>query len=309
MTDPKAELIAKFLAGDADIAEVRQLDQAIAEDPSVADALVSEAYLDVHLRETLSGSVLGNLARESQPKDVVVRRSWMFRMAAATLVVAISGWSVAAYVTRELSKARTDNGALSLRIAELEQPAIPPRDTVVPENVPRIYSMRGWLMTARPNGEGKPETQLLQVGTAAPVDQWLQTCPWGATEFRYDAEVSIAVERNSVVRFNEMKNQRRLALERGVVHVTNLSKTDKRPTVIQCTLAMVQVIRGQVAVQVEEHRTIVEAAVNAATVRVEEEGAVRSFRVRQGQYLIIEPGRETSVMRGMLRLGLEPPDK
>ena len=47
MTDPKANLIAKYLAGDADADEVEQLNQALADAPRAADELMSEAYMDV----------------------------------------------------------------------------------------------------------------------------------------------------------------------------------------------------------------------------------------------------------------------
>ena len=71
------------------------------------------------------------------------------------------------------------------------------------------------------NGDTEGETLL--VGTAAPLDQRLWTCPWGAAEFRYDSDLSIWVERNTTVKFNETDDGQRLTLERGIVHVTNLS--------------------------------------------------------------------------------------
>ena len=67
MTDPNDDLMAKYLAGDIDAEEVQQLNQVLAEDPVAADALMTEAYLDVQLREMLSGSALGaTIAAEIQ---------------------------------------------------------------------------------------------------------------------------------------------------------------------------------------------------------------------------------------------------
>ncbi len=305
MTHPKADLIAKYLSGDADADEVQQLYRALSDDPSAAEALLSDAYLDVHLREALTSLSLGvDLADVGQP-SAVARRARTPWVAAAVLLVAISGWSVAAYVASELNRARTDIAALNSRIASLEtaRPLVP----VVRGDGPRVHSMRGLLMAARPNAGGELETRLLEVGASAPLEQRLWTCPWGATEFRYDGGASVTVERDSAVQFNEAQGRRQLTLERGIVHVTNLSSADRRPTEIRCALATVRVVRGQVAVQVDEQKTAVEAAVNEAQVHVEENGVERSFTVRRGQYLFISPGKTTNVMEGVLELGLDAP--
>ena len=318
MTERRDNLLAKYLAGDMNADEAEQLRQSITDDPNAADELLSEAFMDVHLREILSGSALdAAVAKQHRPSDADSRRSLSFHWAtAAMLFVAISGWMVAAYVFSQLGEARTDVNTLKNRLAELEADSTEP-SIAVAENVPQIHSVRGLLMTMPQEEDERldepqeigtsSEAQLLLVGTTPPLDQRLWTCPWGATEFRYDSGVSISVERNTAVKFNETKGQRQLTLERGIVHVTNLSKTDKQRTEIRCPLATVRLFRGQVAVQVDRQQTAIEAAVNQVKVVVEEDGVSRTLTVRRGQYLIITPGEKAKVTQGMLKLGLEPP--
>ena len=310
MTVPKEDLIAKYLAGDANADEVQKLNQALADDAQAADDLMSEAYMEVYLRETPSGSVLGAaIAEKIQPLKPVAARLPPAWITAAMLLVAISGWAVAVYVAYELRKARSSLDTPNNRVTQLKDTSTRPPVDMANGDVPEIHSMRGLLMASRQPNDTDTEIQLLQVGTTAPLDQRLWTCPWGATEFRYDSGVSISVERNSAVKFNETNGQRMLTLERGIVHVTNLSKTDKRRTEIRCPRATVRLNRGQVAVQVDEQQTAVEAAIHQVKVLVKEEGATREFTVRRGQYLIIKSGEKTKVMQGMLKLGLEPPSR
>ncbi len=309
MTDPKANLITKYLAGDATADELQQLQQTLASDPQAADELMSEAFMDVHLREMLGGSAPGTMiAEESRTSSRIARRSTLARwMVAAMLLLAMSGWAVAAYVAGKLGQAHTNIAALKSRVTELEASSTSQPVTVAKAanaEAPEIHSLRGWLRALPKNSD--TEGQTLLVGTTAPLDQKLWTCPWGAAEFRYDSGVSISVERNTTVRFNETDELRQLDLERGIVHVTNLSEIDNRPTEIKSKLATVRLIRGQVAVQVDKQRTAVEAAMNEVEVFVEEEGVPRTFTVQRGQYLIIKPGEKTKIVQGMLKLGLEP---
>ena len=318
MTDPLGDLTEKYLAGDLGSDKVRELNQTLTDDPLAADALLSDAYMDVHLRELLNGSALGEAvsggkmaevgtSADKQTSGTVFRRlrprHWATVGAA---IAALSGWGVAAYIGGELGEARTHVRTLEKRVAELEtaSDSLPAAGADVPE----IHSLRGWLMALPQNGDANIEGRTLLVGTTAPLDQRIWTCPWGAAEFRYDSGVSISVERNTIVRLHETDNLRRLTLERGIVHVTNLSETDSRPVQIESALATIRLIHGQVAVQVDEHRTAVEVAVNQVEVTTEERGDIRTFTVRRGEYLIIKPGEKAKVIQGMFKLGLEPSD-
>ncbi len=308
MIDPKEKLIEKYLAGDADDVEVQQIQQALADDPEVADALMAEAYMHVHLRETMTGSELGDAITrdELQPDPVVRRIAYGKWIAAALLLAAITGWTVAIYVADKLGEANTDISALKSRVTELENASTKPSHTPGKEGAPEIHSTRGWLMALPENGGFDGET--LMIGTTVPLNQRLWTCPWGAAEFKYDSGITISIERNTTVKFNETDDLRRLTLERGIVHVTNLTEIDKRPTEIKCKLATVRLIHGQVAVQVDKERTAVEAAVNEVEVLVHEEGVERTFTVKRGHYLIIKPGKKAKVIQGMLKMELELPD-
>ena len=121
--------------------------------------------------------------------------------------------------------------------------------------------------------------------------------------------VAGSIERNTTVKFNETDELRQLTLERGIVHVTNLSDEDKRTTEIKCALATVRMVNAQVAVQVNPQWTAIETAVKQVDVLVEEDGVTRTFTVGRGYYLIIKPGEKAKVVKGMLKLGLEPPGK
>lgn len=307
MTDAKDNLNARYLAGDADAEEVQRVHQALADDPEAADALMTEAYMDVHLRETLSGSVLGETITDEtiQPNGVVGRITSKRWLVAAVLLAAISGWTVAAFVANKLGNANTNITTLTNRVTELEKASSKPPNTIAKQGAPEIHSTRGWLMALPENNSFDGETLL--IGTTAPLDQRLWTCPWGAAEFRYDSGVSISIERNTTVKFSETDNLRRLTLERGIVHVTNLSETDHRPTEIKCALATVRLVHGQVAVQVDAQRTAVEAAVKQVEVLVEQDGNVRTITLRRGQYLILKPGEKAKIKDGMLKLELETP--
>ena len=309
MTKSNDNLFTKYLAGESDADEVQRLNQTLADDPQAADRLISEAYLDVHLRETLSGTALGAaITKEVEPSKPCAGRWLVSRwVAAAVLLVAISGWIVAAYVAVELSEARTDIDTLSGRVAELEQGSSKPPVEIVKTGAPEIYSLRGWLWALPQPGAAKRQT--LMVGAAAPLNRNLLTCPWGAAEIRYSSDVSITVERNTIVELSEAdEGVRRLALKRGIVHVTNLSRTDKRVTEINSKLATVRLKRGQVAVQVDERRTAVEAAVGQVEVLVDVNGAASSYTLKRGQYMTITPGKKPELVDGMLKLDLEPPN-
>ena len=308
MTDQKAYLIAKYLAGDASEDEIRRLNQVLLGNSQAAEALLSEAQLDVQLREILSNSALGvAVAKETTSTGPAVKRPVARWMAAALFVAAISGWIVAAYTTRDLDRARANVNTLESRVAELENASTESQVAQDQLDGPTIHSMRGWLMTSIQRSNTSNATQMLQVGTTAPLDQKLWTCPWGATEFRYNGGVSISVERNTAFEFNEANGGRQLTLAQGIVHVNNLSKTDRLLTEIKCALATVRLRAGQVAVQVDEQQTSVEAAVHRIKVFVDHED--RTYTIERGQYLIITPGERTKVVDGMLNLGLEAPDR
>ncbi len=313
MKDSKEELIAKYLAGEATPDQLQELEEALENDPTVADALLSEAYQEVHLRETLSSSELCSELSENNPTSQIFSsrspRAWI-AVAATLLLIALSGWGVAAYVANELDEERTNIVTLNERISELEKTTAiiqtpKPTKSVEAEGL-QIHSIRGLLMVTKLNANQKPEIEYLKSGKAPPMNQRLFTCPWGASEFRYDGNVTINIERNSAIQFNETKGQRLLSLEKGIIHVTNMSKTDKLPTEIHCALGTVRLNKGQVAVQVNKKQLAVEAAVNRVSVEFEEDGVKRSFTLRRGQYLIIKPGVKSKVVAGTLKLGLNP---
>lgn len=310
MTEPIDDLIERYLAGELNTDEVQQLNEALADDPLAVDALMSEAYLEVHLRETLNGSVLSAaIAEQVERSNQAVGRLLPSRcVTAALLLVAISGWAVAAYVFDELGEALTKINTLRNRVTKLELDSIKPSASSVKGDAPEIHSMRGWLMALPQNDDTATVGETLLVGTTAPLNQRIWTCPWGAAEFRYDSGVSISTERNTTVKINETDDVRRLTLERGIVHVTNLSETDNRPTEIKCGQVTVRLLHGQVAVQVNKQQTTVEAAVNQVEVLTEEDGVIRTFTVRGSEYLIISPGEKAKVTPGMLKLGLEQPN-
>lgn len=315
MTEAKPDLIAKYLAGQANADDVEQLNQALADDPQLADELMSEALLDVDLQQALSRDARGPITAilPPTPSSNSVWQ-WMPISWTSTLLLAVGifGWTMTAYLAGQLGQARDDLGqarddidAQVSRIAELEQALDGP--LLADSDAPEIHSVRGWLMALPEDGGTEGDTLL--VGTAAPLDQRLWTCPWGGAEFRYESDLSIWVERNTTVKFNETDELRRVTLESGIVHVTNLSETDHRPTEIETELATVRLIHGQVAVQVDDARTSVEAAVDQVEVFVDEQGTNRTYKVRRGQYLVIEPGKRAKVTQGMMELGLEPPNK
>lgn len=305
MTNQNADLNAKYLAGDANAGDVERLEQTLADDPECIDALMSDAFMEVHLRELLCGSELGaSISQEITAPSPIARRLSTKRWAmAAILIAAITGWALTFYVVGRLGEANTHIEELSNRVIELEK--VDPAPTIAPDDAPQIHSTRGWLMALPPDNNTEGKT--LFVGTTAPLDQRLWTCPWGAAEFRYESGVSISIERNTTVKLNETDDLRTLSLERGIVHVTNSSDVDKRVTEIKCALATVRLVSGQVAVQVSKHRTAVEAAIGEVDVLVNEGDVTRTFKVLRGQYLTIQPGEETRVTDGMLKLGLEPP--
>ena len=309
MNDPKANLIAKYLDGDADADEVKRLEQKLANEPDAVEELLADAYMEVHLRETLSGAALGeSIAQISQQSSPVAGRIRPQRwVAAAMLLATISGWAVALYVSNKLGEANNSIENLRNRVTELEKTPTPPLVTIAKDDVPEIHSTRGWLMALPQNGG--VEGQTLLTGATAPMDRRLWTCPWGAAELRYDSGASISIERNTTVKFNETDELRQLTLERGIVHVTNLSDEDKRTTEIKCALATVRMVNAQVAVQVNPQWTAIETAVKQVDVLVEEDGVTRTFTVGRGYYLIIKPGEKAKVVKGMLKLGLEPPGK
>ena len=309
MNDPKADLIAKYLDGHADADEVKCLEQALANEPGAVDDFLSHAYMEVHLRETLGGRALGeSIVQLSQEPKPVAGRIWPQRwVAAAMLLVTLSGWAVALYVGDKLDEANIDIKNWQNRVTALENARTSPPITLTWNDAPEVHSTRGWLKALPPHGGG--EGQTLLTGTTAPMGRRLWTCPWGAAEFRYDSGASISIERNTTVRFDEMDDLRQLTLERGIVHVTSLSDEDKHTTEIKCELATVRLVSAQVAVQVDERRTAIETAVNQVEVLVEEDGVIRTFTVGRGHYLFIKPGEKAKVIKGMLKLGLEPPGK
>lgn len=307
MTDSNADLNAKYLEGDANADDVQRLEQALTDDPECIDALMSDAFMEVHLRELLCGSELGaSISQEmTAPSPIAPQLPSKRWTIAAMLLAAITGWALTFYVAGRLGKANTHIGELSNRITELEKADNKSAPAIAQDAAPQIHSTRGWLMALPPDNDTEGET--LFVGATAPLDQRLWTCPWGAAEFRYESGVAISIERNTTVKLNETDDLRTLSLERGIVHVTNSSDVDKRVTEIKCALATVRLVSGQVAVQVSKHLTAVEAAVGQVDVLVNEGGVTRTINVRRGQYLTIQPGEETRVTNGMLKLGLEPP--
>ncbi len=306
MTEPNTNLMAKYLAGDATADEVQQL-EALLQDDAQANALLAEAYTDVHLREALNGANLGAaVAPDAQQTDPVVARVRPKRWVGAALwFAAVAGWVVAAYVGGKLNEARTNISTLTGRVAALEQAIDNQTNTGTDSDAPQIHSTRGWLM-ALPH-DGGMDGQTLYVGAPAPLDQRLWTCPWGAAEFRYDSGASISIERNTVFTLNETDDLRQLKLDRGIVHVTNLDD-EQRPTEIKTELATVRLVKGQVAVQVGKNGTAVETAINEVEVDVIEDGVTRTFTVRRQEYLIVKPGEKATLHEGMLKLGLEPPE-
>ncbi|MEM7232225.1 MAG: FecR domain-containing protein, partial [Planctomycetota bacterium] len=304
MSGSKDDLNAKFVAGDADDDEINRLNRSLAGDPTAVEALMSEAYFAVHLRETLSESaVSAELA--TQPPAPSSSRSWR-TAAAACLVVAVSGWTVVAYVLHELEEERATSNALSLRVAELEREAAPTTPPEIPGVAPRIHGLRGFLWPAQ---RGAQPTPAFRVGENAPLEQRLWTCPWGATEFRYGSGVSITAERNSAVTFNTAQKGRRLTLELGTLHATNVSRTDRLPTEIRCPRATVRLLKGQVAIQVTQMHTMVEVALGKVRVEVMEGERERSITVRAGHYLIVRSGETARVKKGTLSLELTPPNE
>ena len=118
MTDSTVELFTKYLAGDADATEIRRLHQVLADDPQAVDALMSEAYMDVEIREALGGSameaMLAKVTQEDRLAPVSIAGPWLPSrvMAAALLLVAVSGWGAVAYVVGRLGDARANIDSL-----------------------------------------------------------------------------------------------------------------------------------------------------------------------------------------------------
>ena len=95
MKVPKAKLIAKYLAGDADDREVQELVQLFVEDPLAADAVISEAYMDVQIRETLGRSTLGAAITQIRPPHSANVRFLANRWMAVLLLQTICSWTTA----------------------------------------------------------------------------------------------------------------------------------------------------------------------------------------------------------------------
>lgn len=289
------QLIDRYLSGSASAEEVRQLDGLLREDPATRRALTMSAAMDWQLRHLLAGAAP---VAPSSPAPARARWSLPKWLAAAVLLVAVCGWSTAAYFAgiyrakcRECAAALEKVTELSMATAAKPATSEPaePRDT--PAEV-RLIDTRG-LVGMLP--EGEKQFERVFAGAPVPAGRSLWTCPWGAAGMRCPDGVSLQLDRNTVVVFSEKDGVRHAALKSGIFYITNRA-CDGGRFVITTAHAATNVTDAQVAVAADADRTIVEVAVGKVDVTRRSDG--RTISVPNKHYAIVTDTDEPRIIAG-----------
>ena len=315
------DLIDRYLDGAASDDEVRQLDEAVQQDATVRHAVFRAAHLEVSLRRLLTP------CGEARPTPVPVpaARSGSWRMIVKYAAIALAtagGWigtiffayqyhvlraehagalqAIAALEARPPEAPRPMESARPLEPAQQIEPASPP-GTARLVSADRVIETRG-LVLALPEGDGKSIP--VSIGGPIPAGRSLWTCPWGAAAIRLADGSSMQLDRNTTVAVSGADGKRRMAIKRGILFLTRQGATREEGIVVTSDHAAVEVIDAQVAVAVDDGRTLVEVAEGQVQVMPQPDGP--SVVVPAGHYLIIGAATPPRVLAGRLAWRLEP---
>ncbi len=116
------------------------------------------------------------------------------------------------------------------------------------------------------------------------------------------------LDRNTMVALSEVQGKRQLAIKRGVFFLTRQNAEHGEGITVTTSQASVEVVDAQVAVAVDERRTLVEVAEGQVQVAPRPDGP--SVAVPAGHYLIVGANAAPRVQAGRLawRLELAKPD-
>ena len=179
-------------------------------------------------------------------------------------------------------------------------PVVPPEKTQLLAT-DRVIETRG-LVLALPEGEG--QSTPISVGGPIPLGRSLWTCPWGGAAMRLADGAAMQLDRNTIVALSDGPGKRRLAVKRGVFFLTRQNADRGDGITVTTSQASVEVVDAQVAVAVDERRTLVEVAEGQVEVAPRPDGP--SVPVSAGHYLIVGADAAPRVRAGRLAWRLEP---
>jgi ferric-dicitrate binding protein FerR (iron transport regulator) len=304
MNDSDQRLIDRYLDGTLQAEDAAQLVRRLDEDPNLLDALAMEAFDLGSLRDALSADAINNQEPIPYPYEKR-RRTAMPVLAAAAVVVALVGWTAAWWTHSSLKQADREITGLRGQVSELIADAHEGPDPLS-DHAPKLQtiSSRGLLLTL--DDQGKPLGRLVS-GSVPPLGQRLWTCPWGAADLRFSDGLSVAMDRSTVATLEEEQGAHVVRLESGLLYVTRWPpQSDSPTTVVQTPHARIRLTNAQIAVDVRNNRTIVEAAEGIATVAPLTPSDGESVTVKAQHYVVIEPGQDAVVTPGRLTWSLHP---
>ncbi len=303
------KLIADYLAGRSSPEDVGRLEALIRVDEAFRRRLLEEAFMDVHLRQTLGGLTLGPTVSLGD------RRRWLAWLSvAAMLALAVAGWAMAINWRQQAHDGQTRIASLQVRVAELQNEAVaakeahaaelamrletPATDTVSPQ----IIDTRGMVLLL-PKEQGQRARSAF-TGSAIPAGQAVWTCPWGGVGTRYADGTSVSLSRSTTVAFGEENGSHRIRLHSGTVSLERFPEAaDEQPAVIETSQAIITMERGLVTVVAGKTETLVEVGTNQAVVMRKSDGV--TITVRAGQYGVVGDSGELKAVRGRLQMNLQ----
>ena len=309
------DLIDRYLDGSASVEEIRRLDELIQQDEAVRQALFRGSAMEVDLCRLLAST---EADRPVTRPAAASRAGWRRRIVAyAALALAMAGgWIGAVFFAHQYRVLRNEHTGALQTIAALEarqaeaarsteparpvEPASPP-GTARLVSTDRVIETRG-LVLALPEGDG--QSIPLIAGGPVPMGRSLWTCPWGAAAMRLADGAAMQLDRNTIVALSEVQGKRQLAIKRGVFFLTRQGADHGEGITVTTSQASVDVVDSQVAVAVDERRTLVEVAEGQVQVTPKPDGP--SVLVPAGHYLIVGANAAPRVHEGRLAWRLEP---
>ena len=293
------ELLERYLDGSTSAEEVREVDEAIRQDPSAREALFQAAAVEMDLHRLLANP-LARPVTEGPRRPSAARRSFAY----AAVVAAVAGWALALVLIGQYRAKCGECQAARQRLAELETAEPLPLAAAVPDRqiaVGRLIATRG-LVLATPKGQ----TKAIEVAAEYPIPMGgsLWTCPWGGATMRFADGASMDLERSTEVVISQSEAVRHAAIKKGILLVNNVDGSPEDAIVIATADATVKVVKAQVAVAAEGNRTIVEVAQGHVQVTRTADG--RTLTVNANHYTVISPAAEPKLLDGRLAWRLEP---
>lgn len=329
MTDQdKANLMDRYLAGEADDKDIQRLDAWLGSDASARRELILAAGMECDLRRILYGT-----AADARPFPAAVAAEALDRRPTGAgtqagprprwrrpafrhivlIVLAAVGWAAAAYFAAVNHQARGRLAQLAGRSdprpeagrpgstpAPREAPAAPAADA----DKPRLHEARG-LVLLLPEAQGQGRAVRVSAGSVVPEGRALWTCPWGRAGTRYADGTTVSLERSTVAAFSEFEAGKVIRLQSGILAINRYGgRAQRGPMTIETPNGSVRFQNALVAVAISDGRTFVEVGEGMARVTRAADG--KAVQAPAGHYVVVSDADRFRVVKGRLHWKLEP---